>query len=127
MIVVYYILAVFSYILFVSDRLILAISMRNLPSFATWAELHLPESTRGHKNVKRSLFRVTWAVILIIVFNVLTSCTRKDYYCDCVWENPVHGPQEEYFVIEANSKKSAAEHCENGGGVFFVDFECELR
>jgi hypothetical protein len=115
------------YILFIADRIVLAITSRYLSNFATWGELHLPESKREYKAIKRSFKRVITILCLLFFLLWMTSCVRKDYMCDCVYQNPVHGPQEESFVIEANNKKSAAEHCENGGGVFFVDFECELR
>jgi hypothetical protein len=115
------------YILFVLDRLILSVSTRTLSNFETWGELHLPEDKREYKKVKVSLRRVLVVLVLFVLYSLFTGCTRKDYYCDCTYINPVHGEQQDSFMIEANTKQSASEHCESGGGVYYVDFECELR
>jgi hypothetical protein len=115
------------YALYVLDRLILAVSTRTLSNFATWGELHLPEEKRDYTKVKTSFRRVATVIIAVVLYNLLIGCGRKDYYCDCTYINPVHGPQEETIMIEAINKGSASDYCQDGAGVFFVDFECELR
>jgi hypothetical protein len=66
-------------------------------------------------------------LVLLISVIILTSCVKKSYNCECDYVDLVHGDKQEVLQMEAYSKASAQDYCEDGAGVHFVDFECRLK
>ena len=66
-------------------------------------------------------------LIVTVVALSFISC-RKDYTCECEYNNLVHGLTEESHSFQWDNKSEAQELCEEDGmGVYNNGFECELR
>ncbi|MBS3739714.1 MAG: hypothetical protein KGY51_12105 [Psychroflexus sp.] len=66
-------------------------------------------------------------ITIAVIALAFTSC-RKDYTCDCEYNDLVHGWTNETHSFQWDDKKEAKELCEDEGmGVYNNGFKCELR
>lgn len=67
-------------------------------------------------------------LILIIAVSTFTlfSC-KKVYECECDYIHTSTGPNTEVFKIEAFTKSSAKEYCEEGAGIYTENPNCRLK
>ena len=65
-------------------------------------------------------------LVLLLGLATIFSC-QKVYECECNYTHWIHGEKTEVLKIEAMSKGSAKDYCEQGAGIYTENPDCELN
>jgi hypothetical protein len=64
--------------------------------------------------------------VLAVALIALASC-RKDYTCECQYNDIVHGWKTETHNFQHDNTKEAKQLCEAGMGLLYDEFNCKLK